>query len=129
MKKILSLIIVLISFTITAIPASAESYEEYCQKWLANQKAMDEKYMDELEADGNLTQEAINSITKGKSNRKPNKKSKTTSNATGSSTGNQTSNTDLGKGWVFSTDELHVTGLPVDPETGYTKSGWYGNPE
>lgn len=32
-----------------------------------------------------------------------------------------------GKGWVYDADELHVTGLPTDPETGYTKPGFYGN--
>lgn len=34
-----------------------------------------------------------------------------------------------GKGWVYDADELHVTGLPTDPETGYTKPGFYGNIE
>lgn len=120
MKKIVSLIIILISVTLTSITAHASSYAD---EWLAKQKAQDEKWMDELEADGNLTQEAIDS-TKSKTNRKPNKKTTQTEEKT-----SQTQSSSLqtqGHGWVYSCDELHIIGLPEDAETGYTKSGNYG---
>lgn len=119
MKKILSLIIILISVTITPITAHASSYAD---EWLAKQKAQDEKWMDELEADGNLTQEAIDS-TKSKTNRKPNKKTTQTEEKT-TQTQSSSSQTQ-GRGWVYGADELHVVGLPED-ERGYTKAGNYG---
>ena len=122
MKKILSLIAILISVTITTIPVHAETYAE---AWLRKQQEADEKYMDELEADGNLTQEAIDSISKGKSKRKPNKKSNTTTTTQNNSSTTQ-SNSSVSRGWIFSSDELHVIGLPEDSETGYTKAGDYG---
>ena len=133
MKKILSLIIILISVSITPITAKAESYEEYCARWLAKQQADDDKFMDELEAEGTLTQEAIDSISKGTSKRKPSTKngSTTTKKSESNTKSNYNSNSysNYNKGWIYSTDELHVIGLPEDSETGYTKSGWYGNPE
>lgn len=132
MKHILSIIIILISVTITTIPTKAESYEEYCARWLAKQQADDEKFMDELEAEGTLTQEAIDSISKGTSKRKPSTKNGSTTKKSESNTKsnyNSNSYSNYNKGWIYSTDELHVVGLPEDSETGYTKSGWYGNPE
>lgn len=102
-------------------------HASYSDEWLRKQKEADEKYMNELEKDGNLTQEAIDSISKGSSKRKPvtrSKQSKTQSKQDNTS-GNTTESS---KGWVFSSDELHIINLPEDPETGYTKSGWYGNP-
>ena len=121
MKKILSLIAILISVTITTIPVHAETYAE---AWVRKQREANEKYMDELEADGNLTQEAIDSLGCGKSNRKPNHKTKETTQTTPSTT-TSTYNGEA-KGWIYSTDELHVVGLPEDPTTGYTQSGIYG---
>ena len=118
MKKILSLIIILISVTITPITAHASSYAD---EWLAKQKAQDEKWMDELEADGNLTQEAIDS-TKSKTNRKPNKKTTQTETSQTQSNSSQTQ----GRGWVYGADELHIVGLPEN-EQGYTQAGWYGD--
>lgn len=120
MRKILTLIAILISVTITTIPVHAETYAE---AWLRKQQEADEKYMDELEADGNLTQEAIDSLGKGKSKRKPNKKSNTTTQNNSPTT---QSNSSINRGWIYSTDELHVIGLPEDSETGYTKAGDYG---
>lgn len=118
-NTLFAIIAILISVTITPITAHASSYAD---EWLAKQKAQDEKWMDELEADGNLTQEAIDS-TKSKTTRKPNKK--TTNSSTSSS--NSTTNSYSGEahGWVYSTDELHIVGLPED-ERGYTKAGNYG---
>lgn len=123
MKKILSLIIILISVSITTIPVKANSYAE---EWLKKKQAQQEKYMNELEADGNLTQEAIDSISKGTSSRKANTKSKTTTNKSTNKKSTTSNNGNSGKGWVYSTDELHVTGLPTD-ENGYTQAGWYGD--
>ena len=128
------MIIVLSSITVMAlmlfvssIRVDAESYEEYCEKWLQKQREGDEKLMDELEAEGTLTQEAIDSISKGTSKRKPNCKSNKSSNKTSGSVSSSTSGgTTSGKGWVYSTDELHVIGLP-EGENGYTVPGWYGD--
>lgn len=82
-----------------------------------------QKYLDELEAAGNLTQEAIDALDGPNSTRKPNHKSSSNENRT-ESKGSGYSNT--GKGWVYSTDELHVVGLPVG-ENGYTQPGYYGD--
>ena len=71
----------------SCITVRAEEYSEYARKWLEKQREKQEKYMDELEADGNLTQEAIDSISKGTSKRKPNHKSGSRSNESNSSTG------------------------------------------
>lgn len=123
MKKLLSLIVILMTVSITTIPVHAESYAE---AWLRKQQEADEKYMDELEADGNLTQEAIDSLGKGKSKRKPNKKSNTTTTQTTPNT--TTSTYDNPRGWIYGVDELHVTGLPTG-EDGYTLQGDYGKIE
>ena len=120
-NTLFAIIAILISVTITPITAHASSYAD---EWLAKQKAQDEKWMDELEADGNLTQEAIDS-TKSKTNRKPNKKTTQTETSQTQSSSSQTQ----GRGWIYGVDELHVVGLPEDAETGYTKSGFYGSIE
>ena len=123
MKKLLTLIIILISVTINTVPAKASSYAE---EWLRKKQEQQEKYMDELEADGNLTQEAIDSISKGTSKRKPNREStKTTDDSTIASNSTSAYNSEAHV-WVYSVDELHIVGLPTDPITGYTKSGDYG---
>jgi len=116
-NTLFAIIAIIISVAITPITAHASSYAD---EWLAKQKAQDEKWMDELEADGNLTQEAIDS-TKSKTNRKPNKKTTQTETTQTQSSSSQTQ----GRGWVYGTDELHIVGLPED-ERGYTKAGNYG---
>ena len=113
----------------SCITVNAEEYSEYARKWLEKQREQQEKYMDELEADGNLTQEAIDSISKGTSKRKPNHKSGSRSDESNSSTGESSTSSGYsgpGRGWVYSVDELHVVGLPTG-ENGYTKPGWYGD--
>lgn len=131
------MIIVLSSITVmtlmlfvSSIRVDAESYEEYCERWLQKQLERDEKLMDELEAEGTLTQEAIDSISKGTSNRKPNCKSNNSSNRlnknSDSGSPSTSGNTTSEKGWVYSADELHVIGLP-EGENGYTKPGYYGD--
>ena len=86
MKRVITLTVAVLFITMTLgiavmpITSHAGSYEEYAAEWLRKQKAEDEKLMDELEAEGTLTQEAIDSISKGTSKRKPNCKSKTKSN-------------------------------------------------
>ena len=113
----------------SSITVHAGDSEDYATKWLQKKREQQEKYMDELEADGNLTQEAIDSISKGASKRKPNHKSagKTeTSGTTSSSSSTSSSYSGPGRGWVYSVDELHVIGLP-EGENGYTKPGWYGD--
>lgn len=122
-----SITVMTLMFFVSSIRVDAESYEEYCEKWLQKQRERDEKYMDELEADGNLTQEAIDSISKGTSKRKPNRKSNSSSNKNSESRSSSTcGGTTSGKGWVYSADELHVIGLP-EGEDGYTLPGWYGD--
>lgn len=122
-----SITVMTLMLLVSSIRVDAESYEEYCEKWLQKQRERDEKYMDELEADGNLTQEAIDSISKGTSKRKPNCKSNSSSNKNSDSGRSSSSgNTTSGKGWVYSADELHVIGLP-EGEDGYTLPGWYGD--
>lgn len=114
MKKLLTLIVILISISITTIPVHAGSYED---EWLARQKAFSEQYMNELEKDGNLTAEAEESITKKKSKKKSTKDTEESQN-------NTNTNSESGKGIVYDNDELHVVGLPED-EDGYTKGGDY----
>lgn len=111
---------------LSSITVNAENYDDYAEKWLQKQRKQQEKYMDELEADGNLTQEAIDSISKGTSKRKPNKSSQSSENSSKNTTSTTDGTTSSGKGWVYSTDELHVVGLP-EGENGYTKAGWYGD--
>ena len=115
----------------SGITAHAGAYDDYAKAWLEKKRAEQEKYMDELEADGNLTQEAIDSISKGTSTRTPNHKSsskRTTSGSTSSGNSKSSGSVGSGKGWVYSADELHVIGLPTG-ENGYTKPGYYGDVE
>lgn len=131
MKKMIivlsSITVMTLMLLVSSIRVDAESYEEYCERWLQKQLERDEKLMDELEAEGTLTQEAIDSISKGTSKRKPNCKSNKSSNKYSDSVSSSTSGGNTsGKGWVYSTDELHVIGLP-EGEDGYTLPGWYGD--
>ena len=122
-----SITVMTLMLLVSSIRADAESYEEYCERWLQKQRERDEKLMDELEAEGTLTQEAIDSISKGTSKRKPNCKSNKSSNKySDSGSSSSSGNTTSGKGWVYSADELHVIGLP-EGEDGYTLPGWYGD--
>lgn len=120
MKKFLSLIVILMTVSITTIPVHAESFAEKCQRM---QREADEQFLKELEAEGNLTQEALDSY-KEKTNLKPNKKAKKEKNKANTTTKN--SDSAIGKGWVYSSDELHVINLP-EGEDGYTVAGWYGD--
>ena len=118
MKKMIialsTIVAVVLIVGFSSITVHAGDYEEYVEKWLQKQREQQEKYMDQLEADGNLTQEAIDSISKGTSKRKPNHKSSSKTKSSGSSASGGTSfgYSGSGKGWVYSTDELHVIGLP-----------------
>ena len=108
-----------IVISVASISVKAETRQE---RYKRLQYESDQKFLDELEAAGNLTQEAIDALDGPNSTRKPNHKSnkKSTSNSKGSKT------TQSGKGWVYSSDELHVTGLP-EGSNGYTKPGYYGD--
>ena len=122
-----SITVMTLMLLVSSIRVDAESYEEYCERWLQKQLERDEKLMDELEAEGTLTQEAVDSISKGTSKRKPNCKSNKSSNKySDSGKSSSSGNTTSGKGWVYSADELHVIGLP-EGEDGYTLPGWYGD--
>ena len=89
------------------------------------EKESTEKWLDELEADGNLTPEAIKAAGKYGEGRVPNNKS-TSGSTSGSYAGGSSGATTSGKGWVYSADELHVIGLP-EGSNGYTKPGYYGD--
>ena len=124
MKKIiLTLIAVLISVSIMPITAKAEEnavdlYKRDPDAFWAKYKCVDK----EAEEKGLYSDANDGAFVKRNKNKKSTKETAPASSST-------TANTDLGKGWVYSTDELHVINLPEDPETGYTVSGWYGDPE
>ncbi len=103
-----------------------QAHYEKMKAWREKQeKESTEKWLDDLEADGNLTQEAIEVAGKYGEGRVPNHKSTSGSGGgTGSYAGG--SSTTSGKGWVYSADELHVVGLP-EGSNGYTKPGYYGD--
>ncbi len=110
------------SISVTAFDLQ-EHYEKMRAKREQQEKESTEKWLDELEADGNLTPEAIEAAGKYGEGRVPNHKS-----TSGSSSGSYQArgSTTPGKGWVYSADELHVIGLP-EGEDGYTLPGWYGD--
>ena len=116
------------AFVFSGLTVHAEGFDwqEYYEKAKAKreqrEKESTEKWLDELEADGNLTQEAIDAAGKYGVGRTPNHKSRRSS---GKSTGGSGSS-GTGKGWVYSADELHVIGLP-EGSNGYTKPGYYGD--
>ena len=100
-------------------------YEKMKTKREQAEKEMTEKWLDELEADGNLTQAAIDAAGEYGKGRVPNHKSRSSSER--SCSGESSSGYyGSGKGWVYSADELHVIGLP-EGEDGYTLPGWYGD--
>lgn len=103
-------------------------YENAKAKREQREKEYMEKWLDELEADGNLTQAAIDAAGKYGEGRVPNNTSGKSSKSSGGSAGNLSGNSysGPGKGWVYSCDELHVVGLP-EGENGYTLPGWYGD--
>ncbi|WP_196812598.1 hypothetical protein [Butyrivibrio sp. XPD2002] len=98
----------------------------HAETWRQKMDRMNEEYnqklLDELEAAGNLTQDAIDALDGPNSTRKPNHKSRSSE----SNTQSGGSGTTQGKGWVYSSDELHVIGLP-EGEDGYTMPGYYGD--
>lgn len=108
------------AFCTVGISAQAETRQE---RYKRLQQESDQKFLDELEAAGMLTQEAIDAVEGPNSTRKPNYKP--SSGSSSCSTGNS-SGTTQGKGWVYSSDELHVIGLP-EGSNGYTKPGYYGD--
>lgn len=111
----------IIAIVISPLTVHAESKQE---RWIRIQQESNEEFMKGVEKDGNLTEEAEKALSwgnsKGKANKKTTKKNKTKS---GSNTGSSSA-----RGWVYSVDELHITGLPTG-EDGYTKPGDYGTIE
>ena len=99
----------------------------HAETWIEKSRRLNEEYnqkfLDELEAAGNLTQDAIDALDGPNSTRKPNHKSSRSESNSLKSSG---SGTQAGKGWVYSSDELHVIGLP-EGSNGYTKPGYYGD--
>ena len=118
MKSIIKGIILGILLTIILKPiiVNAESPQE---RWIRIQRESNEEFMRGCEKDGNLTQEAVDALSWGNKNIKPNKKENKNMN-------NNYNTSSQNKGYVYGTDELHITGLPTDSETGYTKAGDYG---
>lgn len=136
MKVMKRIVITLTTMTIallllgtTSITVQAYDWQEHYEKMRAKreqqEKEFTEKWLDELEADGNLTQAAIDAAGEYGKGRVPNHKSKSSGTETSSST-TSPSYSGAGKGWVYSCDELHVIGLP-EGENGYTLPGWYGD--
>ncbi len=133
MKRIVitltTMAIALLFLGTTSITAHAYDWQAHYEKMRAKreqqEKEMTEKWLDELEADGNLTPEAIKAAGEYGEGRVPNHKS-TSRGGSGSYTGGNIGTTTSGKGWVYSADELHVIGLP-EGEDGYTLPGWYGD--
>jgi len=133
MRKIVmiltTIVIVGLLLGATTIPARAYDWQEYYENLRAKreqqEKEFTEKWLDELEADGNLTPEAIKAAGKYGEGRVPNHKS-TGGSKSGSYVGESSGTTTSGKRWVYSADELHVIGLP-EGSNGYTKPGYYGD--
>lgn len=122
-------VFVLATANITADAASNDwslYYEKAKAKRAQREKEFTEKWLDELEADGNLTPEAIKAAGKYGEGRVPNQKSTQSSGSTSTGGNSGATYSGPGKGWVYSVDELHVIGLP-EGENGYTQPGWYGN--
>ena len=165
MKKIVLTITALLIFGVILSVANITAragfdlqahYEKMKAKREKEQKEMYENWLDDLEADGNLTQEAIDAAGIYGEGRTPNYKSRNSSSGSAarsgdgstvgsggssssgvggsySGTGKGSSSSEAGgsyggtgKGWVYSADELHVIGLP-EGENGYTKPGYYGD--
>ena len=121
----------MVGFSGITVNASGIDLQAHYEKMKAGreqrEKEMWEKMLDDLEADGNLTPEAIKAAGKYGEGRVPNHKS-TSGSGSGSYAGGSSDATTSGKGWVYSADELHVIGLP-EGENGYTLPGWYGDIE
>lgn len=109
-------------FCAAGINAKAETRQE---RYKRLQYESDQKFLDELEEAGMLTQEAIDAIDGPNSTRKPNYRSSNGSSA-GSKGNSNSAGTTQGKGWIYSSDELHVIGLP-EGSNGYAKTGYYGD--
>ncbi len=134
--------VLIVALTVTGMSVTSqaaffdlnEHYEKTKAKREQREKEFMEKWLDELEADGNLTQQAIDAAGKYGEGRVPNNNSGKSGNSSESSGGSGSGNnsgssyTGSGKGWVYSVDELHVIGLP-EGENGYTVPGWYGDIE
>ncbi len=115
-KKIIYLLTAIIIISITYGRMSIKSNaSDYAEEWLKKKQQQQKEYMQELEKDGNLTEEAYKSITKGNGNAygKVNKKEKKEKKK-------NTSDYTI----VYGVDELHVVGVPTNEE-GYTKAGKY----
>lgn len=112
----------IIGIVLSPLTVHAETPQE---RWIRIQKESNEEFMKGVEEDGNLTEEAYDQLSwggsiKGKVNKKKEKKSTDKTYTIKSD--------EVNKGYVYSTDELHVVGLPED-ERGYTKAGDYGKIE
>jgi hypothetical protein len=113
---------VILAVILSPITVHAETKQE---RWLRIQQESNREFMEGCEKDGNLTQEAVDALSWGDKSKKPNKKTKETNTSVNNNYGSSTSNP---RGYVYGTDELHITGLPTD-ERGYTKAGDYGRIE
>lgn len=122
MKKLISVVMVIfIMAQITSITSFAK--ESATDLYKRDRDAFYKKYMcldEEAEKEGLYSDANNGAFTKrNKSNKSDSKTSNSSSYAGGGYTGEA-------RGWVYSTDELHIIGLPENPETGYTQAGDYG---
>jgi len=122
MKKIISaLMAVLIVAQLTTITSFA-SEESATDLYKRDPDAFYKKYMcldDEAEEEGLYSDANNGAFTKRK-------KSEKTSGKKSQSSASSYSYTGEAHGYVYSVDELHIVGLPTNPNTGYTQAGNYG---
>ena len=134
MKKMITILstiaVVGLMVGVNTMTVSAFDLQSHYEKMKAKReqaaKEMTEKWLDELEADGNLTQAAIDAAGEYGKGRVPNHKSRSSSSERSCSGESSSGYYGSGKGWVYSVDELHVIGLP-EGANGYTKPGYYGD--
>lgn len=121
MKKMITVIIAVLILA-TIVPTTAYAKESAMDLYKRDRDAFYKKYMcldEEAEEQGLYSDANNGAFTKrNKSNKSDSKTSNSSSYAGSGYTGEA-------RGWVYSTDELHVVGLP-EGENGYTLSGNYG---
>ena len=112
-----------LALTLNTLKVHAETPQE---RWIRIQKESNEAFMNDVEKDGNLTEEAVNSLSWGNKTKKT--QVKTNKKSASNNTSSSSSYSGNPRGYVYGVDEIHITGLPTD-ERGYTKAGDYGKIE
>ena len=129
MKKLYPVVIMMMVFMFCPIKAHAAT--NWLQLWRENREEFyrqgtctDEKSVEEgLYTNYSYDPLKDAAVTAGASKEVKEKYKK--SKGTKSNKSSKSSSGVTGKGYVYGSDELHVTGCPADPETGYTLPGDY----